>query len=265
MDGLSRLYGYRSRRVFSGGHYYLVVALLVLVVFWMICFILLTTHWQSSYVQLSSFHSGPLSSSLRATGKDQSQEQHNEKPPIQYSHILSRSGKVVATSDVRGNLGPASVVVQPKPGDDWLHDRWQAASDMHGKNIPGEHWIQLQFPSKIFVDSIVLDWETAYASDYLIEGSMEPITDANSNTEKVWILFDGTDPSQQSIRSESKSGQSPGVKQKMPLHVVHTLSVKDKKPLQYLRLHILKSVTGWGVSLWEFDVYGFLESESILS
>ena len=74
---------------------------------------------------------------------------------------------------VRGNLGPAAVVIQPVPGTDWLHDRWQAASNMHGKNIPGEHWIQLEFESPILVDSVRLDWETAYASDYRIQGSMK--------------------------------------------------------------------------------------------
>merc|ERR1712161_58961 len=49
--------------------------------------------------------------------------------------LVSRlENNVVATSDVRGNLGPISVVIQSKPGSDWIHDRWQAASNMHGKN-----------------------------------------------------------------------------------------------------------------------------------
>ena len=48
---------------------------------------------------------------------------------------LTRDPRVSATCDVRGNLGPCSVVVQETPGNDWLRDRWQAASDMGGTAI----------------------------------------------------------------------------------------------------------------------------------
>jgi len=195
-------------------------------------------------------------------------------------HLVSRlENKVVATSDVRGNLGPVSVVIQSKPGSDWIHDRWQAASNMHGKNIPGEHWIQLEFEySNIVVDRIVLDWETAYADEYILEGSLEPIisstesNDINNNnynnkrSSKIWTLFDGrkntSSTNNDNNRSVSESGQSPGVDEIRPLHIIHDISLGKsnearKKPMRYLRLHILKSATGWGVSLWQFDVYGF--------
>ena len=56
---------------------------------------------------------------------------------------LTRDPRVVATTDTRGNLGPGSVIVQPNPGTNWLHDRWQAASDMGGTAIPGSHWIEI--------------------------------------------------------------------------------------------------------------------------
>lgn len=173
--------------------------------------------------------------------------------------LLSRSPSVRATADVQGNLGPPSVILQVKPGKDWLHDRWQAASDMHGTNIPGEHWIRLDFGETVLVDSIVLDWETAYADKYRLE--------AHDN-DNLWILFDGTDPAQDNMRSVSQSGQSPGVKQKRPLHVVHKLSLSGTPPaqkrLRALRLHILKPATGWGVSLWQFDVYGFHQASEAL-
>jgi hypothetical protein len=105
--------------------------------------------------------------------------------------------------------------------------------------------VLLQFESEIVVNNIVLDWEAAYADEYRLEGS---IKDPTSN-EKIesWVLFDGTDPSQEKFRSIKKSGQSPGVKTKTPLHVVHTLTpITSKKPLRYLRLYILKSAMGWG-------------------
>ena len=61
----------------------------------------------------------------------------------------------------------------------------------------------------------------------------------------------------------NSSGQSPGVKRKMPLHVVHTINlhrhdVNDRTHMEFteLRLNILKPAVGWGVSLWQLDVYG---------
>lgn len=191
-------------------------------------------------------------------------------------HILSRiPNKVVATSDVRGNLGPVSVVIQAEPGTDWIHDRWQAASNMHGKQIPGEHWIQLEFQNTTVVaDRIVLDWETAYADQYVLEASLEPITNEKSQKSDIWVLFDGRKKNDvHAMLSVSESGRSPGVKEPMPLHVVHEIQLngnakndntnnpKRHRPFRFLRLHILKSKTGWGVSLWQLDVYGFRAEE----
>jgi hypothetical protein len=164
------------------------------------------------------------------------------------------------------------VVIQAKGGDDWLHDRWQAASNMHGKNIPGEHWIQLEFEdTAVVANKIVLDWETAYADEYLLEASVEPFSNNNNDNDNdsSWVLFDGRDKEAvATMLSVEKSGKSPGVKEPMPLHVVHTieLAANDNnniyhRPFKFLRLHILKSKTGWGVSLWQFDVYGFRTDE----
>ena len=182
--------------------------------------------------------------------------------------IISRN------SDVRGNLGPVSVVIQADPGTDWIHDRWQAASNMHGKQIPGEHWIQLEFQkATVVADRIVLDWETAYADQYVLEASLEPITNESPNSD-VWVLFDGRKKHDvDAMLSVTKSGRSPGVKEPMPLHVVHEIQLNGNgkndninnpnrhRPFRFLRLHILKSKTGWGVSLWQFDVYGFRAEE----
>lgn len=73
------------------------------------------------------------------------------------------------------------------------------------------------------------------------------------------------------MRSMAESGMSPGVKEERPLHVIHEIRLSDStnvevnkvkhKSMRYLRLHILKSITGWGVSLWQFDVYGFRTDE----
>jgi hypothetical protein len=47
-----------------------------------------------------------------------------------------------ASSDVIGNLGPSSVITSEVTRD-WLKDRWQAAANMRGEPIPGEHYIQI--------------------------------------------------------------------------------------------------------------------------
>eukprot|EP00934_Nitzschia_sp_Nitz4_P003665 Nitzschia sp. Nitz4//scaffold8_size234185//66468//67037//NITZ4_001247-RA/size234185-processed-gene-0.150-mRNA-1//-1//CDS//3329559776//3655//frame0 len=174
---------------------------------------------------------------------------------------LSRSGKVKATADVRGNLGPVDVVVQAHPGDDWIRDRWQAASDMHGTAIKGAHWVQLDFGTEIVPEKIELDWEAAYSDKYRLEASNLPITGntpEDENNKNVWILFDSTDATQMGTVQIEKLGQSPGVKSKTPLHIVHTIdSLQSKQKFRYLRLYILKSAMGWGVSLWQFDVFGY--------
>lgn len=161
------------------------------------------------------------------------------------SQLLSRTDSVTATADVRGNLGPASVVIQKEPGADWIKDRWQAASNMHGTAIKGAHWVKLDFGRDIIVDKVVLDWEAAYANQYKLEGSNFDISD-DDGADK-WVMFDGTDPSQEYRRTSEESGQSPGVKTKTPLHVVHTIDgFSENKPIRYLRVFVYRSVMGWG-------------------
>lgn len=66
-------------------------------------------------------------------------------------------------------------------------------------------------------------------------------------------------------RRTTKSGQSPGVEEPMPLHIIHTIELAERAKMakfKYLRLLIKRSVPGWGVSLWEFDVYGQPHSTS---
>jgi len=173
--------------------------------------------------------------------------------------LMSRNSSVKVTADVRGNLGPASVVNQDPPGKDWIKDRWQAASDMGGTAIPGKHWIQLEFPRNIRVTRIVLDWETAFAKEYRLEGRV------SLDSDEWCLLYDGSNEMYESKLVVEETGQSPGVKRKMPLHVVHKISmdidgrngdVTGDCSLKFLRLFIKKPFRAWGVSLWQFDVYG---------
>jgi len=235
---------------------------------------------------------------LQSSSASSSNNNHNQRPSSTFSaqqdrhrhrpRILSRvdnnnnnnnstGNTVKVTADVRGNLGPIDVILQQTPGTHWLKDRWQAASDMHGTNIPGAHWVQLEFTKgDIVPNHLILDWEAAYADVYVLQGSREgPITGDpplasnhndndnghNSTSDAVYTLFDGRDKQQRKLyRTVQTSGQSPGVKTTTPLHVIHTINlttISPERPLRYLRLFILKSAMGWGVSLWQFDVYGY--------
>lgn len=305
-----------------------------------------TTDNNSNVVSVNSMRHPPLidtrnnadggSSNLRKRITSTSQP----PPP----RLLSRNPKVTITTSAYGNLGPPSVLNQDPPGSDWIKDRWQAASDMHGTAIKGSHWVLFDFTQLLLQEQqeqeeegsdgrrrrgvqmtkIVLDWETAFAKDYRIEGRMmtdhHPIDnsgDLDSSNNDWCVLYDSRGKSTNNdnsnnekvihkidhypIRTEEEYGQSPGVKQKLPLHIIHTIewtpaatstmsneqrsnngdsnsansSAKQQEQntnrgsssttttcqttsFQYLRIFIRKSVHGWGVSLWEVDVYGFI-------
>lgn len=205
---------------------------------------------------------------------------HQINQPIKQKPILlSRNANVTVTSSARGNLGPPTVLNQIKPGKDWLKDRWQAASDMHGSAIPGSHWVMLDFSAMfhnsegaIHITKVILDWETAYSSDYRIESRMDAPTTTGGENDDWCLLFDaGDEPFGQRNAyphaSVEQHGQSPGVKERLPLHVIHKIywmegvrsDIYDEKCLsmRYLRIFIRKSARGWGVSLWQVDVYGY--------
>ena len=178
--------------------------------------------------------------------------------------LLSRNPLVKVTSNVRGNLGPASVITQDPPGKDWIKDRWQAAGDMHGTALPGQHWVMLDFGegAPIHVTKILIDWEAAFAKNYRIEGMTMKGENNQSGSDDSWCqLYDGNNKSHDLRRTVKEHGQSPGVKFKTPLHIVHTIHLEDAPMdcphLRYLRVFINKPARGWGVSIWELDVYGW--------
>jgi hypothetical protein len=168
--------------------------------------------------------------------------------------IISRLSNVLATCDVKGNLGDCNVVIQNTPGKDWIKDRWQAASDMGGTSIRGNHWIILDFINNVKnINKIELDWESAYCEDYRLEIKLN-----NDNTNEWFVIYNATNSNDIIRRKTIKSGQSPGVKYEMPLHIKHIINFNniDNNPFRYLRLFIVKPANFWGVSLWQFDVYG---------
>ena len=201
-----------------------------------------------------------------------------------------------ARASVRGNLSPAGVVTSAAT-DDWLRDRWQAASDMRGTPIRGGEIratthaklvLSRRTPRLLLVGNastraprrrtlghgvarealrrvarhenlgrpharasenkdsfatqaaeglasrIVLDWESAYANDYVLE------TRARADAE--WRV----------LRTERVS------RDKTKQHVVDVLRVLDTRAAPEFRVRIRRGATRWGVSLWRFEVWGSL-------
>eukprot|EP00933_Yihiella_yeosuensis_P068641 TRINITY_DN7449_c1_g2_i1.p1 TRINITY_DN7449_c1_g2~~TRINITY_DN7449_c1_g2_i1.p1 ORF type:complete len:318 (-),score=57.73 TRINITY_DN7449_c1_g2_i1:82-972(-) len=146
-----------------------------------------------------------------------------------------------ATSDVRGNLGAAKLVTQARPGKDWLKDRWQAAKDMSGSPIPGEHWLSIDLGrSGAELEKIILDFEVAHANKYVLE------TAEKSNG--PWTVITKVAP-----------GSSDRTVDFAEKHVIHTISrpVGTKWHAQrYVRARFTERSSQWGVSVWRFRIFG---------
>ena len=99
---------------------------------------------------------------------------------------------------------------------------------------------------------IVLDWEAAYADDYFVEVRSSP----HEEWKRLYNGKSGND--RRLLRRQQESGQSPGVSYKLPLHITHSIDLSRSEDIyfRYLRLLIERPAAGWGVSLWQVDVYG---------
>ena len=154
-----------------------------------------------------------------------------------------RSEGCPAKSDVRGNLGPASVITSPIKTD-WLKNRWQAALDMSGKPIPGQHWVAIDLQQVVVVDRIVIDWETAYCEDYILECRTDEHMD--------WTPLDPYKTASNTYARAEKQ------------HIVQSITFDPKNEenreeqmkCQHIRLLMNKPATAWGVSIWELQVWG---------
>eukprot|EP00931_Biecheleriopsis_adriatica_P006847 TRINITY_DN108199_c0_g1_i1.p1 TRINITY_DN108199_c0_g1~~TRINITY_DN108199_c0_g1_i1.p1 ORF type:complete len:300 (+),score=67.56 TRINITY_DN108199_c0_g1_i1:21-920(+) len=155
--------------------------------------------------------------------------------------ILELSQGLVAAGDVHGNLGPPSVVTAAKVPRDWLKDRWQAAKDMTGAPIPGEHWLSVDLLSSgLLLSWVVIDFETAHASAYSIETA--------GSAAGPWRRL-----------AEVRSCCSKGLKvEKRDRHVLHTISpeTSDWKADRIVRARFTELATMWGVSVWRFRIFG---------
>jgi len=156
-------------------------------------------------------------------------------------------------SDVRGNLGPPSVVTEESVSD-WLTDRWQSARNMRGEPILGEHWLDVDLGTSSTLTKIVLDWEDAYCTDYDLIGH-------SGRASKDGVLRDS-----RRIASGKDARTSHPTKQHMVHEIVLPTSIpshgrKSKHKFRYVRLVMHSPATQWAPSLWRFQIYGLGNNE----
>lgn len=145
--------------------------------------------------------------------------------------LLTPYVKSVA-SDVHGNLGDPFVVLNENI-ENWLSDRWQAASNMQGSPIPGEHYLHLFLTQKVIINYVIIDFETAFSDHYKLIGCViadSCIILASSSSRKVL--------------NTSKN------------HIVHRIDVNNDTPVISVKLTIEKPSTKWGTSIWRLQLHG---------
>ena len=188
----------------------------------------------SIFMMLASFASSSSSSSPLSSSKASyrgSLDKQIETSP----HRISFE---TATASVRGNLGPASVIVSSSTKD-WLRDRWQAAKDMTGAPIPGPHFVLLSAVTSFTVISrVTIDWETASASNIQISAIL------SGGSSKVIYKYGDK-------RERSKK----------PKHVIDSFPIDFKSPdmekIVQIRIDIVSPETIWGSSIWYVEIWGF--------
>jgi hypothetical protein len=157
------------------------------------------------------------------------------------------------TASARGNLGPPSVLTSGAVTRDWLRDRWQAAADMRGTPIPGDHWVQVSLPrAPCTVARLELDWEIAYADEYAVElRGGDCGSGGGGGGECPW-----TTPSVQRQPRRSRGD-------KHLLDVVDVVDVAAAVGVRDVRISIVRPATQWGVSLWEVSVFGSCDGRAV--
>lgn len=132
------------------------------------------------------------------------------------------------TSDVHGNLGDPLVVLSENV-ENWLSDRWQAASNMQGSPIPGEHYLHLFFNHNVIINHVIIDFETAFSDHYRLLGCVTNNCDIELATSSSRKVID-----------TSKN------------HIIHLIGVSIESPVTGVKLVIDKPSTRWEL---QYGVY----------
>ena len=177
--------------------------------------------------------------------------------------LLSKSRPV--TADVQGNLGAPSVVTNESIGN-WLTDRWQAALNMKGEAIPGEHWIEIDLQRPCRVEKVIIDWEDAYSTFWTLQGRLiEPYISSSSSNGNNGNVILGLGGESKQIRHMKHhvvyelhtpfSRDQNRIKEKTLLaHKEHNTGMGEM--VRYVRLVIHQPSMHWGSSIWRLQLWG---------
>jgi len=136
-----------------------------------------------------------------------------------------------------------------------------AAMNMFGEPIPGPHWIEIDLEDKYWIRKILLDWETAYSDEWVIEVKAE--------REDSWLkVCGGEDAKVTLIDKQHRLHEvffQPSHDIEDPAHALDPMLTYGKilapleRPFRFVRLLILRPSTHWGSSLWRLQLWGYLQ------
>lgn len=107
---------------------------------------------------------------------------------------------------------------------------------MNGTPIKGSHWVAISFAEmgSCKIHSVELDWETARADDFEIQLRLPGENIFKSVAQK------------RDARRISADGK----------HITDTVLLTEASVAEEVRVFINQAATNWGVSLWQFDIFG---------
>jgi hypothetical protein len=132
---------------------------------------------------------------------------------------------------------------------DWLKDRWQAAANMVGTPMEGEHWLVVDLGHPCRVARAAVDFEDAHAALYDVE-----LSDVGASG--PWRLLRTVDAT---ALAAATCATCPGVT-RAPKHVVHRFETPvlpgQENAARWVRLRLRTLATRWGVSVWRIQLWG---------
>lgn len=155
-------------------------------------------------------------------------------------YVVATSGQFSGTAVVSVQEGQANLALgktatasnvlggntAPMAVDGSPTTRWETPSGLD------DQWLQVDLGASYDLTRVVIDWEPAYASSYQIEVS------------------DSANGPWQNLRSVTKVNASDD-------------DIAVTGTGRYVRIHCLTRATGYGFSLFELEVYGWLRGESV--
>jgi hypothetical protein len=173
---------------------------------------------------------------------------------------------------------------------------WQAALNMGGEPIKGQHWLIVELPRPALITRVLIDWETAYSTNWAIQGNKNPTecsasaptststsrlqssrdavgplssVDGCMNPQSGWdTLIDSrkervmqrkTDKHVVQVATVDKKGKDVAVNSNSTSNVVDMadgFQILAKGPYKLVKLLIQAPSTNWGSSVWRFQVWG---------